>query len=605
MLLGIIFIILNIFSGIIIINLLKFKFKSKLSNIISGAFIGSVLNLIIGFILAVIIKDLFISLTISLGYQIVFIGIFNKKISFQVKKITKKELFFSIILLLILIFLNFSIILVNKGGNHFTGGDLWFDNALHLTLINSFSKSDNFFPMNPYYYGERMSYHFLFDFYSAILNKLGFSIDNSIIISNIIFLFFLFYFFFYFSFEILKSKRAAIISLILLFFSGGLYFIEILMRHNITGILNGNYASYWDLNYLMVNFIINILTTRASILGYGLLLFIFIYIIPFILENKILKKNQIIFLGILAGFLPFIHAHSLIALLIIVTSLTIFLRKKEMIYFFIPLILIVIPQIIIMKTMFSGNFFGIINGWLGTLNKGAIYFTIFWIKNLGLLLPLSIGGVIISKGKIKFLYLSATFLFIICNFFKFQSWDFDNLKVLNVWEMIVIIASANYLDSLYEKNKKSIKIIVIILIILAISSGFLVIYKNFKDVSSVYSDEDQKIAYWIIQHSDKNSVFITSEQSSHPVIMLAGRFSFMGYSSWLRSWGINYDYRKKLVKEIFEGNISKKEIMNLGINYVYIGNSERSSKDYFINESFFKKNFIEVYHTDTLSIYKV
>mgnify|MGYP001611185792 CR=1 FL=1 len=51
------------------------------------------------------------------------------------------------------------------------------DFGLHLSLIRSFSLGDNFPPQSPFFPGESLPYHYYFDLFTGLLEKLGLRID--------------------------------------------------------------------------------------------------------------------------------------------------------------------------------------------------------------------------------------------------------------------------------------------------------------------------------------------------------------------------------------------------------------------------------------------
>jgi hypothetical protein len=489
--------------------------------------------------------------------------------------------------------------------NYVTGIDPWADNSVHLTIINSFSKSDNLPPMNPLYAGSKMSYHILFDFYSGILNKLGLNLRYSILLPNIIFFSILFFLIYIFVFKITNNRKAAIVSVILIIFSGGFYFLEVLRDYNLKEIISGNYYSHWGKDYLMINIAINILTTRSSILGYAVLFLLFIYLIPFIQKNESLSKKQLIILGIIGGLFLFMHAHSYISLMVILFLLSIFYKRMESIYFFIPAILVMIPQLVYIKSdITSISYITFIFGWVEPCRGSIFNFLFFWIRNLGIILLLYLSNLFLTKKNLRILYLITFSIFIICNLIKFQPWDFDNLKILNIWLIFIIIGSSEFIIQIYTLKKHYSKVIAILLIFLCIFSGILVVYKNLVAHYEIYNLNDEKIAGWIVSNTNKNSVFLTSQDFNNPIPVLSGRRVYRGYSGWLRSWGMN-DNRSQTVKDIYEGKLKLNEIKKLNIDYIYIGRQELNSNDYKINLSFFEENFKKVYDIDNIKIFKI
>jgi hypothetical protein len=53
----------------------------------------------------------------------------------------------------------------------------WGDTALHIGIARSFSEGDNFPPVFPIFAGETIRYHFGFDFYAGVLERMGLPIE--------------------------------------------------------------------------------------------------------------------------------------------------------------------------------------------------------------------------------------------------------------------------------------------------------------------------------------------------------------------------------------------------------------------------------------------
>src|SRR4029453_9803411 len=69
----------------------------------------------------------------------------------------------------------------------------------------------------------------------------------------------------------------------------------------------------------------------------------------------------------------------------------------------------------------------------------------FWLKNLGLMLPLAVLGLfgpgLFARESRRFLFALMP-AFVVANLFIFQPWDWDNTKILTFWYLGISILCA-------------------------------------------------------------------------------------------------------------------------------------------------------------------
>jgi len=86
-------------------------------------------------------------------------------------------------------------------------------------------------------------------------------------------------------------------------------------------------------------------------------------------------------------------------------------------------------------------------------------------------------------------------------------------------------------------------------------------------------------------------VFLTSDSPIHPVTTIAGRRSYLGYGGWMYTHGIDTKDRYAAEKRMF-GAYREDEAAQMlkdnHIDYVFLGPSELSSNQFYVNQSFFE-----------------
>ncbi len=106
--------------------------------------------------------------------------------------------------------------IVRDGSIHYHGN--FTDLAYHMSTVTAFLEQSAFPPLNPQSAAAKLSYHFMADFYAAILCKGGFSLFYSLKVPMVMFAFSLSALLCHFFNLVLKQRRAAVIACILFLF---------------------------------------------------------------------------------------------------------------------------------------------------------------------------------------------------------------------------------------------------------------------------------------------------------------------------------------------------------------------------------------------------
>ena len=249
------------------------------------------------------------------------------------------------------------------------------------------------------------------------------------------------------------------------------------------------------------------------------------------------------------------------------------------------------------------EFIKFVPGW--TSKENIIW---FWFKNLGLFIPMLVFALLwlYKKNRHFFnLYIPFVFIFILCNLFIFQPWDFDNSKLLIYWFFASCLVLSYFLyDQFFQENlfRKLTGFIIVFILIL---SSALDIFRTFTPVTSyqIFSSLDLQIADNIKSLTPQNAVFATASVHNHPIPALAGRSTLVGFNGWLWSHGINYQKRANDLIKIFKGMPETDNLISqYHVNYVTIGPLEK--QNFVVNEIYFQK-FEKINLGNGWSIYNV
>ncbi len=369
----------------------------------AGNIVGSAIFGFVGFVFACLIglsgTTVFLALLITLLPLILL-----KKVSvqkrFQYDKQKAKSqlqgssfkklfrfLYYAAIFIMLVLFFE-QAMLVNENGI-FTGGSQNLgDLPFHLGAIFSFTDGQNFPPQNPSFADAKFTYPFIADLITAFLVKAGATVENAMLVQNVFFGFSLVVVFEKFVFKLTNNKLAGKLAPLILIFSGGLGFLW--FAKDFWESSKGLTDFLWHLprdytigerfrwgNSLIVLFI----TQRSLLFGMPLALIVLTKIWEiFALEKEVEprinadkrgSKNESkiqnlkskidispLLVGLIAGTLPLIHAHSLFVLFVVTACLFFFRPDKwrEWIAFGLGTAFVAVPSLLWITTGSATHF---------------------------------------------------------------------------------------------------------------------------------------------------------------------------------------------------------------------------------------------------------
>ncbi len=460
------------------------------------------------------------------------------------------------------------------------------DMAWHLAQITSLAFGNNFPPENPAFSGTPLRYPFLANLFSAVFVKSGIPVFAFLKIQTFVFLGITLATFGMYAKYISNNKNLTPwLSIALLMFSGGLGFIHLIIGHELDFpyLLKTLFPPPYDLtgnipgqNFQWMNFISALVITQRTLL-FGLPISIFIICLLW-WGIQINRKEEFLWAGLLAGGLPLFHGHAYIAIILFSSVLAILFRTKKWIFFFIPALVLALPQWIYL-ILTAQNLGGAVKLNLGWMAENENVLT-FWARNLGLFLPLYVLGLWKAdlSQKARIFLTTAGSIFVIANFVQFAPWDWDNIKLFLLWYLISVPAVAQLLSQGFLSKKIHWIALGAVALILTILSGALTVYRLSafdKDMGLVYTREEITLAESLRELTPPSSIFLSAPEFNQ-IAFLAGRKSSAGYTGWLWSHGIDYTWREAQVKNIYMNpNESPEIIKELGIDYVIVGPNEK------------------------------
>lgn len=539
-------------------------------------------------------------------------------------------------------------------------GDLPF----HLGAIYSFTDGQNFPPQNPSFAGAKFTYPFVADLLTAAAAALGASVQSALSVQNVAWAFSLLVVFERFAARVTGDRFAGKLAPLLLFFSGGVGFLWFFK--DLWFGAQGFWELLWNLprdytigdqfrwgNSLVVLFI----TQRSLLLGMPLTVIVLGFLWKPVAAreetgNKAGGKDlksllPFLFVGLCAGALPLIHAHSLAVLFVVSAFWFAFspARWREWTAFGAGVSLVALPAlawILSGSATDTGRFVGWHFGWDAKEENVLL----FWLKNTGLFIPLLLAAVALmfyprsggaggeedeggsaaarrkrAKAEAKrakagasagsdplkfwhFLFLAPfLFLFLVSNAFKFAPWEWDNIKLLIYWFAGSIPPVVLLLAWFWRRS--------VILRAVAAASLFVLTLAGALDVwrtasaqmrHGVFDRDAVTVAERIRERTEPDALFLNAPTYNSAVV-LTGRRSLLRYLGHLSSHGIDYAEREADLKRIYAGDPSADILLKKhGIDYVIVSPRERESLT--VRDEYFQK-FQVVAEQGQYRVYKV
>lgn len=481
-------------------------------------------------------------------------------------------------------------------------GDLPF----HLGAIFSFTDGQNFPPQNPSFADAKFTYPFMADLITATFVPFGAKVRDAMLVQNVFLAFSLLVILEKFTVKLTDNRLAGKIAPALLFFSGGLSFLwffndfeqgtkgfsDFLLNMPKDYTIGDKFR--WG-NALTTLFV----TQRSLLLGMPLTIIVLQKIWEIFKGEKkdsFAEPNFFPFslfplspfiVGLLAGTLPLIHAHSLVVLFIVSAILFFFSleRWREWIAFGVGVAIIAIPELLWAMTgsaTHTDTFFSWFFGW----DKRDANFIWFWLINTGIFIPLLLAGIFLTQWNMKdqtttdkaqrtkllIFYIPFIFLFILSNSAKLAPWEWDNIKVLIYWFVGSIPFVAFVLAWLWEKNKFLKPVAVICLVVLILAGALDVWRVVTRQIDyGVFGTDAVNIAEQIKQKTVPNALFLNAP-TYNTALALSGRRSLMRYPGHLASHGINFAEREADLKHIYTGDgTADSALKKYNIEYILVG----------------------------------
>jgi hypothetical protein len=461
---------------------------------------------------------------------------------------------------------------------------VWGDWALHMGDVSSFAYGDNFPPMEPRLTEYPFSYHYLVSLSTALLVKLGMDTAIALNFHSFVFSSFVVLALYAFGRRLTGDQTIASFAVILFLLGGGFAWVllvgDIERSHDLIGTLRTLWAGDRETgaNITWHNTVFAfILAQRPYLFGIPLGLLTLT-----LLHKGIEERNSRLFdlAGMVAGILPFAHLGTMLALALITPFLLLLFPRRDWIRFFLIWGILALPQFLVQQAGGSGaaGSLRLLVGW----ETGPDPWLWFWLKNLGLFVPLLLLALssrrLLPKTSQRFLWAFMP-IFAVANLVAFQPWPWDNTKVLFYWFLGVSILVAALIVRTWRKYRAPLVYFLLSLTVATmVMSGVIANLQQAmgKDRLQLLTSDEIELAKQIGNKTSPKSIFVVGLQHNHPVSMLTGRPVVMGFPGWIWTHGMNYGPRESDVRAIYAFAPNTPQLLErYGVDYVAIGPIER------------------------------
>lgn len=523
---------------------------------------------------------------------------------------------------LICILLIFAIWFFGKSFGYDTQtGNLWIarnqvaDFGLHLSLIRSFSIGDNFPPESPFFPGERLTYHFLFDVIVGFITGIGVRIDVALNGLSVLALTGLLYGMYRMSQSIFGNrKRIGILSALLFLSPGGWGFVDFF-----TSVHPSEWLQRWwrlpdflhsgpfDGSIYSTFFSLNVyLNQRHLVAGLSIGMLCIWFALITLSRNKRLSWKEFCIGGLLLGALFWMHSLVWVATALTVGFLGVYYRrwKEIMIVGFLAGIVALPRALVIFQTAQVHPW--LTPGFLATKPLSMQSWISYWWHNAGLLVILIPLGVFLAKPRQRLLWWSIFPLFVAANILQFSYRIEHNHSFFNYFFLFANMYAAFALDRIWQRG--SIGVIAFFVLILTLGMNGILQFPAVKnDFRFVVSDISQNpLMSWITTNTAKKSIFLAPATLIDPVT-LSGRYTYVGPFYYLQVMGYDPSLRLERMKQYLEHPSDEViQIMRAeGISYILVPVKKIDDYPYVVDTAFYDQYTKTAYTDPNVTVYQL
>jgi hypothetical protein len=469
----------------------------------------------------------------------------------------------------------------------------WADWAAHHAYAGSFAYGDNRGLDLPIAAGEEFRYHFLADFFGSVFTVSGATLSQSLVISAWMLAIALPPLLWCAVLRLVGSRSAAGISVLLFLLSGGLgswYFVRDLEQGgwDIWRALPRTYARIGDEHIWVDNTIsASFFAQRSTQLGWATGALALIVILA---SRPSWRRAGFAWAGVLIGTTGISQAHMLGTAVALGVFALIADRQRTWWWFLIPALAIGAPLSWSIRP--QQNSMRWLVGWMA--QDADQLWIWFWLRNVGLLLPLFAIVTLFGAGvprRVRRLTTPLWLWFVVPNLVAFHPSEWNNTKFFLFWQFAGCIAVGTWLSKAFaapvmasavqspSRRRLIAPFVASMCVLVMISAGGLDAVRAMQRGTAIdwVAEDDVAAASWLRAHSDPDAVIVYGAHNTSAVAALGGRRAVSGNPGWLFDLGlVDWSDRASASGAILRADPGVDDLIDrYGVDFVVIGPRER------------------------------
>jgi hypothetical protein len=493
-----------------------------------------------------------------------------------------------------------------------TGGT-WADWAAHLSYAGSFAYGANFPPQLPLDQGHHLPYPFMIDFFAASLVPLGASLPTSLVLSSALLAFAFAPVMYLAGMRLTGSRPVAALAPFIFTLSAGLsftYFFGDLQKGGLAVLahLPREYSAITADNYQWLTpLIASMLPQRSTLFGFAIVLIVLALLFTVVDRPG---WQTFLFAGVVTGLSPAFHVHGYGTCVALAAFWAAIHRRREWIAFFVPALALGVPVVLWLLPE-SGAQIRVQLGWLATTGGHNDNVVWFWLKNLGLFIPvLLIAQFVRNLVPTRYaLHFAPMWLwFVVPNIWLFHPWDWDNQKFFVYWAMLGSFLVAAVVVRVARAGLPGVVAAVAMVLVLCLAGGLDAARNTDFTVSSIRFTDNAglEVAAWSRAHTAPHAVFLAAYDHDSPISTLGARRVVLGYPGWIWTYGISdWVGHEQDVQAMLQGRPEALDLVRrYNVKYVVIGPQELAAP-FSASEVYWQSNGVLVYSNAEYHVYKI
>ncbi len=471
------------------------------------------------------------------------------------------------------------------------------DVILHSSLITHFAAGDSLDMTMPIFAEVHNTYPFFMDYLSAVLVKMGWSLQASLALPGWLLVMAFMQLMFFLSYRLFGSGWAATLGVLLFFFNGSLAGIAAFWRDlkaseqplgEFLRQLPQDYSNIAEANLRFSNVIsTQLLPQRGTDLAYPLMCLVLILLVA---AWKAKGREAVALLAaaaVVTGLMPMVHVHTVIFLLGVMCVLALGkswqTRRLAWVWLLTPLAagLISLPQVywVFLSVPHATGFS---RGHIGWTREPGQDVLAYWWRNFGLwLVWLAALPIALWQWRApalwRYLFMVSAGFLAFANLYIMQPWAYDNFKIIALSMVGISMLAAYVVVRVIRAAQWTIPVGVLVISLMCLP-GALSVGKELQTANLVFSRTDMAVAKWVSANTPADAIFITPTRHNQPITALAGRSTVMGYQGWLWSYGLNYAPTEADVGNILAGSSDAGELLRArNVSYIALHGQEMFS----------------------------